>query len=390
MSRKMPPAIRWALAQRVKPSTAHHLLMVLAAHGDGETGDDIFPSIATLVDLTGMNRKTVRAAFARLTDDEKGKVPLLVDTGRRAGRTASVPVYRLAMEAGPKSVPLAEVEAEPKTDPVDDDILALIDGEAGPKTVPLEVEAGPELTPVSGTSGTDIALKRDQKRPPTSKSTSILPSVDHAREASSKPDKPKAKRQRVAPSRLPDDWTPPAIADLPADLRACVETWPAGRYEKVAASFRRYWTGPDAKNPMKRDWPRTWANWLDREDERIVERVSRPSAAAAVEVKARPGEGEFGAELRRRLLAEFGGGTYGSWFAALTFTVEGATLVVAAATGFAADYVRANFAERLAAIASSVAGARLSVYVAAGRPQPANREVARLVGDVGNRMRASA
>lgn len=32
--------------------------------------------------------------------------------------------------------------------------------------------------------------------------------------------------------------------------------------------FLRYWTGPDCKNPLKRDWYRAWQNWLDADIER--------------------------------------------------------------------------------------------------------------------------
>lgn len=388
MTVTLPPTIRWARAQRVKPASVLYVLKELATYGDLVSGENIFASVDTVATSTGLDRKTVKAAINRLLDDDVG---LLIDTGLRTGKTGQIKVYRLAMaeaQRGPKPAPLPE----PPTDDADDDILTIFDAASGPETDPLKTGRGPETDALEAGKGSTSGLEGDQKRATDLLSDPLSSATPRkrARETASKPkaDRPKAKRVRTPPSRLPDDWTPPAIAELPDDLRACVETWPAGRYEKSAAEFRRYWTSPDAKNPMKRDWRLTWLNRIAAIDDRITERVTPPSAAAIAEVKARPGEGEFGVELRRRLLAEYGGGTYGSWFAPLTFAVDGATLVVAAASSVVADYVRANYAERLAVIASNVAQARLSVYVATGRPQPANREIARLAANAANHLKA--
>lgn len=75
-------------------------------------------------------------------------------------------------------------------------------------------------------------------------------------------------------SRLREDWT------LPDDWRQ----WARRETEKYGAAldvameaenFRDYWTGPDAKNPQKADWERTWRSWIRRS---IVRRASSRKA----------------------------------------------------------------------------------------------------------------
>jgi hypothetical protein len=42
--------------------------------------------------------------------------------------------------------------------------------------------------------------------------------------------------------------------------------------ERETTKFVRYWTGPDASSPVKKDWARTWANWIDKAAERLPQR----------------------------------------------------------------------------------------------------------------------
>jgi uncharacterized protein YdaU (DUF1376 family) len=68
-------------------------------------------------------------------------------------------------------------------------------------------------------------------------------------------------------TRLPKDWV------LPLDWRARTkEKFGAtdAQIDKEAERFWRYWTSPDAKNPLKADWLGTWENWFDRAMERGV------------------------------------------------------------------------------------------------------------------------
>jgi len=84
-------------------------------------------------------------------------------------------------------------------------------------------------------------------------------------EQDGKPKKPKPDKG----SRL-DDWLKangPANGSLPSDW---VE-WVDGKYQwndatigHVAGQFYRYFTGPDAKEPVKKDWKRAFQTWCDR------------------------------------------------------------------------------------------------------------------------------
>lgn len=82
-------AITWALKQPVKQSTAKFVLVVLANCASADTFL-AYPSVGYIVDATGQDRKTVIANLARLVD-----WGLIEDTGKRAGATRQIPVYRV-------------------------------------------------------------------------------------------------------------------------------------------------------------------------------------------------------------------------------------------------------------------------------------------------------
>lgn len=82
-------AITWALRQPITHSSAKFVLVVLANCASADTGV-AFPSTAYLASATGQDRKTVVANLARLI--EWG---LIEDTGRRAGTTKQIVVYRV-------------------------------------------------------------------------------------------------------------------------------------------------------------------------------------------------------------------------------------------------------------------------------------------------------
>lgn len=86
-------AIDWALKQPVKPTSAKHLLTVLAHYVSATRPGPwvAFPSVSQLAQDTGQDRKTIMMNMRRLI--EQG---CIVDTGAREGGTKSVPVYMLA------------------------------------------------------------------------------------------------------------------------------------------------------------------------------------------------------------------------------------------------------------------------------------------------------
>lgn len=82
-------AITWALRQPVSPSSAKFVLVVLANCASADTGV-AYPSCAYIAQATSQDRKTVLANLARLI--EWG---LIEDTGKRAGATKQIVVYRV-------------------------------------------------------------------------------------------------------------------------------------------------------------------------------------------------------------------------------------------------------------------------------------------------------
>lgn len=73
------------------------------------------------------------------------------------------------------------------------------------------------------------------------------------------PAKPK-REPKDRGTRLPNDFV------IPKDWRDWVKTAHGlqdGQIDWLATGFVRYWTGPDARNPMKKDWLRTWQNNVD-------------------------------------------------------------------------------------------------------------------------------
>lgn len=80
-------------------------------------------------------------------------------------------------------------------------------------------------------------------------------------------DAPKAAstaKPKAQGSRLPADWVAPAAYRDYASQQGLSDE----RIDQLVARFLRYWTGPDASDPVKKDWFRTWQNWIDREADR--------------------------------------------------------------------------------------------------------------------------
>lgn len=92
-------ALFWALHQRVERPSDKLTLLCLAnyANHDGLA----YPSVAKLCLDTSLDRKTVLAALKRLVEGG-----WIADTGKRAGHTKGVVVYRMV----PKPAPLSDAE----------------------------------------------------------------------------------------------------------------------------------------------------------------------------------------------------------------------------------------------------------------------------------------
>ena len=71
-------------------------------------------------------------------------------------------------------------------------------------------------------------------------------------------------------SRIAADWTAPPVETLAPMVQAIVRQWPKGAYDLVALNFVNHWLAEGRAIGAKRDWPRTWSNWLVRESAHIL------------------------------------------------------------------------------------------------------------------------
>lgn len=85
-------AVKWAIRQR-PPKPADKLVLWIIADTLNRSTAEAYPSVAAICDGTGLNRKMVIDSIARLT-----RLGLIVDTGRRVGRTGQVKVWTLPLD----------------------------------------------------------------------------------------------------------------------------------------------------------------------------------------------------------------------------------------------------------------------------------------------------
>lgn len=129
----------WATKQKLERSTNKFILLMLASYANEE--DESYPSVNRLVSDTSMDRKTVLKALEALQE-----LGFIEDTGRRVGRTKSIPVYKIVtsrIEAGPNSPnkraqksqqePIIESIISPEPSVQDEDPIAKFLESAPPK-----------------------------------------------------------------------------------------------------------------------------------------------------------------------------------------------------------------------------------------------------------------
>lgn len=67
-------------------------------------------------------------------------------------------------------------------------------------------------------------------------------------------------RGRDRGSKIPEDWTPPPIAELSTEARKLAEQWPASSYRAEAEAFRNFWLAETRVTSRKSNWNRAWCN----------------------------------------------------------------------------------------------------------------------------------
>ncbi len=350
----------WAGKQRPGSASAKLVLLGLASCADAN--HCAYPSVDWLCEFGDLNRKTVIAALQRL---EEGMFPLIEDTGERRGRTGQVKVYRLAANAAGEG-------ADPKSETV-------------PKTEQFQKRN-------SSGFGRKESQKRDTEPflepiPPLSANADKTPAADFddqgegsepasgapvARAERDHPEKGRAKREQrqARGTRLPDDWTPPPIADLPPMARALVQQWPSGAYEAVCETFRLHWHSETRAVGCKRDWGAALGKWLINDHSKIMRDAkagisfahlapARQAAGAkpaprAVAAKAR--EDERSAALHAALRQELGQQLYETWIEGTALIHDAPGVLVIVPSEFQRAWIEDRFQQQVQAAARAVMG----------------------------------
>lgn len=347
----------WAGKQRPGSASAKLVLLGLASCADAN--HCAYPSVDWLCEFGDLNRKTVIAALQRL---EEGMFPLIEDTGERRGRTGQVKVYRLAANA-------AGAGADPKSETV------------------------PKVEQFQKRNSSGFGRKESQKRdtepflepiPPLSANADKTPAADFddqgegSEPASGAPAEPaqaergmfEQGRRQARGTRLPDDWAPPPIADLPPLARALVEQWPSGAYEAVCETFRLHWHSETRAIGCKRDWGAALGKWLISDHSKIMRDAkagisfahlapARQAAGAkpaprAVAAKGR--EDERSAALHAALRQELGQQLYQTWIEGTALIHDAPGVVVIVASEFQRAWIEDRFQQQVQAAARAVMG----------------------------------
>lgn len=199
----MSRAAYWAARQAPPRPLDKLVLIAFADHADKMT-TECFPSVAALCEWTGCDRKTVMKSVASLE-----AAGLLIDTGRRCGRTRQIKVYRLPIETVPETASLSE---------------------RVPETGPLNSTVFP----------TKESQKRDTEPPkePISQKTSSS-----------------SRKRAHAKADIPADFAP----IMTGKTAAVVAGWPPGRLEAEIEAMAD-WHAKEGK--LSADWQASWRTWV--------------------------------------------------------------------------------------------------------------------------------
>lgn len=127
--------LAWAMRVKVERAPLKLLLMTVADLANHITGE-VFPSIAYLVEATGLSKRTVLACIDELCSAHWG---VMERTERRVGRTNQIPVYLFHMPPGTEMISRPEVfRTGAKTPPLSKQVQKR--RETGAKTTGKEVQ----------------------------------------------------------------------------------------------------------------------------------------------------------------------------------------------------------------------------------------------------------
>lgn len=217
--------------------TGRALRVFIALCSYANSTGECWPSLATLAQMTGIDRRKIPDLIKEL--EGRGWLSRLRRKDENGDATSTKYTIRKPEEVAPPKGTGVPVQGDTPS-PVQGDTVSPPTGLPG-------VPAGGALT--------DYLSKQTNEQP-------------------------RVKKERG--TRFPKD------AVLTEEWRQiCQERKPHLDPNFVFEKFKRYFTGPDASKPVKRDWARAWMNWIDGER----------NGTASSNQKTAPGD-RFNAALR--------------------------------------------------------------------------------------------
>jgi hypothetical protein len=307
-----------------------HVLLVLALHLNAETAR-CDPGVPLLASETGLDQRTVQRSIAAL--EAAGHLERVMRTGKS---TRYILHPRQGATPGTVSPRHGDAAATDTVTP----------GTVSPKQQGTTIP--PKAKPSSGAAAEERVAKTPKKQ---------------------------RALKRHPGSRLTEDWTPPPIGDLSVAVQAMIAKWPPGAFEFVAEKFVNHWLGEGRAIGAKRNWKRTFENWLMGDGAKILrdgqsgfdfspwapgrangERQAPAGAgqdeqlerASAHVLALQESEGEAAATVRAELRRECGARTYDGWLKPTAFAIDGRTVTISGTSEFMVDWIRTHFADRLA------------------------------------------
>lgn len=353
-------AVAAALAYRGCPNSSAKLVLIALANFQNANGW-CYPSAKRIAEETDLDLKTVRSSLAGLE-----VASIIIDTGKRVGRTAQVKVYSLNLESHPKADTFARRRVGDAVDPDDaqDEAGAPLSTDAN-HHAPAQPAAG-EMHPDSDTLKTPVFSEEDTQK----RVTELVTGTDTPKGAVA-PSAPKgAKRDRG--HRIPEDWSAPTIDELPPRAKAIAKQWPANAYATQAEAFQSYWLGEGRAGSFKKDWNRAWANEIVRlgakplRDAKAGVKFTAPGATIepAALIFDKPGEHLKLCAFRRRACEVLGAYRYRWLLDDSDMRLSGERLLITVPTQLAASKIGEDGA-RLDRLAEQTTGAR---FVRVGIP----------------------
>lgn len=262
-------------AREQELSPQEKLLLVVLCRFADDAGE-CYPSIPTLISLTGLEVRTVRKAVENLA--KKGWLSFFQESGKRRQYRLNVSTIETCAADSPvqKRTPYKNAQ--------------------GTKTNPVQICT---LTPDKNAGGTPYKNAPRIKHIRNQEEINLL-SVDDS-SFSLEPDQPlaagrttAAKNDRIEVKAPSDVETEPAakparkqkhkavthefsLAEMPDEWRKlCEEIRPDLDPERVFIEFKFYWTQGRGQGTKRSDkgWTTTWMNWIKRQKE---QRVQRPT-----------------------------------------------------------------------------------------------------------------